>query len=133
MAWAGSPPHAGQYDRNEHHSQRPDGRGLKFSVSHARSTAFQMAGPKPTPELIHQGLMALPITGGWAATHDQRIIKVGFRPPSPWTAAEDTREVYWNGTMASPANGNPGTYVAIYNGQRFGLGQYPTGQPPYYP
>jgi hypothetical protein len=93
------------------------------------ATAFQMAGPKPTPELIHQGLMALPIAGGWAATHDQTIIKVGFRPPSPWTAAEDTREVNWNAGRTSEVDGKPGSYCPVNGGQRYDLNEWGTGNP----
>jgi hypothetical protein len=90
---------------------------------------FQMAGPKPTPELIHQGLMSLPLSGGWAATHDQKQILVGFKSPSPWTAAEDTREVNWNAGRTSEVDGKPGSYCPVNSGQRYNLDEWGTGNP----
>ena len=93
------------------------------------ATAFQMAGPKPTPQLIHQGLTALPLTGGWAQTHDQKLILVGFRPPSPWTAAEDTREIYWNASRTSEVDGKPGSYCPVNAGQRYNLDEWGSGDP----
>jgi hypothetical protein len=97
-----------------------------FSIMGA---GFQMAGPKPTPELIHQGLMSIPLAGGWAATHDQTQILVGFRPPSPWTAAEDTREVNWNASRTSEVDGKPGSYCPVNKGQRYNLDEWGTGDP----
>ncbi|HVA44622.1 MAG TPA: hypothetical protein VNF50_14160 [Acidimicrobiales bacterium] len=45
----------------------------------------------------------------------------------------DSRQIYWDASTTSPVDGKPGTYIQIYNGQRFQLGQFPTSQPPYYP
>jgi hypothetical protein len=93
------------------------------------ASSFQMAGPHPTPEAIHQGLVALPQLGGWKLTHDQHSILVGFKPPSPFTAAEDTREVYWNGTRPSEVDGNPGSYCPVNGGIRYDLGEWGVGDP----
>jgi hypothetical protein len=49
------------------------------------------------------------------------------------TAIVDSREIYWNGSGTSHANGKQGTYVAVYDGTRYQLGGYPDGQPPFYP
>ncbi len=93
------------------------------------ATAFQEAGPRPTPASIHQGLLNLPILGGWAKTHNPTIIQVGFRPPSPWTAAEDVRLAYWNANRTSEVDGKAGSYCAVDGGHRYDLGQLPAGPP----
>jgi hypothetical protein len=48
------------------------------------------------------------------------------------TAIDDSCQIYWNATGHSMANGKTGTYVEVYSGKRYGLGQFPTGEPPYY-
>jgi len=47
------------------------------------------------------------------------------------SAIVDVRQVYWQGNVASSSQN--GTYVEIYNGHRYQLGQFPTGEPPFYP
>jgi hypothetical protein len=42
----------------------------------------------------------------------------------------DARFVWWNPNGVSPVNGMKGTFVAIDNGKRWGLGQWPTTLPP---
>lgn len=93
------------------------------------ATAFQMAGPQPTAGRIHSALVALPLVGGWAATHDPTAIQIGFRPPSPYTAAEDVRLAYWNSSRTSEVDGKQGAYCPIGGGHRYDVGQIPTGPP----
>jgi len=86
---------------------------------------LQAAGPNLTPANIAAGTHSLPISspgGAWGTwffgnTH---------------TAVVDSREVYWVSNQKSSYNGNNGTYVEIYNGQRFRPGQYPNGKAPFY-
>ena len=92
-------------------------------------SGFQLAGPRPTPDRIHQGLMGAPTQGGWALTHDQHLILVGFKPPSPFTAAEDTREVYWSQSRPSEVDNKPGSYCPVAGGHRYNLGEWPGGDP----
>lgn len=93
------------------------------------ATAFQVAGPRPTPESIHKGLVALPPQGSWAQLHDQHQIKIGFAPPSEWTVTEDMREVNWSATRTSEIDGKAGSYCPIDGGHRYDLGEWPTGEP----
>ncbi len=93
------------------------------------ANAFQAAGPEPNPLLLHQGLEALPVTNVYAVTHDPTRIQTGFKPPSPWTAAEDVRLAYWNGNCVSEVDGKQGSYCPVNGGQRFQLGALPTGLP----
>jgi hypothetical protein len=87
---------------------------------------LQAAGPILTPANIAAGTRKL-VAGGGATG-----------PFGTWSFAQyhtgiiDAREIDWDGNAKSPANGKQGTFVAIWGGQRFQLGQYPTGQPPFY-
>jgi hypothetical protein len=87
---------------------------------------IQAAGPILTPANIAAGIHSLPLAGGptgadgtwlWGQTH---------------TGIIDSREIYYDANKTSPANGKPGTYIAIYGGRRYRLGQYPTGEPPFF-
>jgi hypothetical protein len=91
--------------------------------------AFMEAGPSPTPALIHQGLVALGTNGGWAKLHDPHIMQWGLDQQSPWTFAEDAREVYWSQSRTSPADGKPGSYCPVAAGRRYNLGEFATGDP----
>ena len=93
------------------------------------ATGFMVAGPHPTPDRIHAGLTAIEPFASWQATHDPHNIKVGFRDPSPWTAAMDTREVYWSQSRTSEIDGKPGSYCPVGGGHRFDLGEWLTGNP----
>jgi len=93
------------------------------------ASAFQMAGPQPTAQKLADALHNLPVSGGWANGHDQTVIKVGFKAPSPWTAAEDVREVYWNAGRTSEIDNKPGSYCPVDGGHRYDLGEWPSGDP----
>ncbi|MDQ1396961.1 MAG: hypothetical protein QOG64_2220 [Acidimicrobiaceae bacterium] len=93
------------------------------------ASGFQMAGSHPTAQLVADGLHNLPVSGGWGNGHDQTVIKVGFKAPSPWTAAEDVREVYWNASRTSEVDGKPGSYCPVDGGHRYDLGEWPAGDP----
>lgn len=88
---------------------------------------LQAAGPDLTPANIAAGSHALPPGGSDTS------------PEGPWhygsghTLQLGSREVYWDGTATSPADNKQGTYVSIYGGRFFQLGEFPTGEPPYYP
>ena len=88
---------------------------------------LQAAGPALTPVNIRAGTRQLPEFGGASGASGT------WHFGDTHTAIIDSREVYWVATQKSPANGQPGTYVEIYNGRRFRAGQFPSGQPPVYP
>jgi hypothetical protein len=88
---------------------------------------LQAAGPILTPANIAAGTKALPRLGGSVAADGT------WYYGNTHTAIIDSREIYWDESQVSPANGRQGTYVQIYGGQRYELGHYPTGQPPFYP
>jgi hypothetical protein len=88
---------------------------------------LQAAGPDLTPANIAAGSAALPAGGS------------DYSPEGPWhfgqthTLQLGSRQVYWNGSGTSKANGKTGTYVSIYGGRFFQLGEFPSGEPPYFP
>jgi hypothetical protein len=85
---------------------------------------IQMAGPDLTPANIAAGTARYPESGGPQGS-------VGtWHFGSSHTAIIDSREIYWDPNGMSPADGKKGTYVAIYGGNRYRLGDFPTGQPP---
>lgn len=85
---------------------------------------LQIAGPDLTAANIAANTPDIPVGTGQAGTWD-----FGHGH----TAIVDSRQIYWDATATSPGNGKPGTYLQIYGGERFRVGQYPTGEPPYYP
>jgi hypothetical protein len=88
---------------------------------------IQAAGPNLTPANIAAGTRKLPVGGGQTGA-------VGtWNFGTTHTAIVDSRQIYWVGNQTSKANNKQGSYVAVYGGQRYQLGQFPSGQPPYYP
>ena len=86
---------------------------------------LQIAGPDLTVAAIGANTAKIPPGTGQAGTWN---FDQGFH-----TAIDDSRQIYWNATGQSTANGKTGTYIEVYNGKRYGVGQFPTGSPPYYP
>jgi hypothetical protein len=91
--------------------------------------AVQTAGPHLSIQSIYAGLHAMPISGGWNQAHDPRLYKEGFRDPGPFTWYMDAREVYWNASRTSEADGKPGAYCMVAGGRRYDLGEIPAGDP----
>jgi hypothetical protein len=87
---------------------------------------LQAAGPILTPANIKAGTRSLPRLGGSTAADGTWYFG------NTHTAIIDSREIYYDESRTS-ANGKPGTYVEIYGGRRFEVGQYPAEQAPFYP
>jgi len=93
---------------------------------------LQAAGPDLTPASMARGTHALPALGAPSYEYGQTDFRDGPNgaPTGDHTAVNDARFVYWDGTATSPLNGKQGTYVAVYGGKRFSLGEWPTQLPP---
>jgi hypothetical protein len=87
---------------------------------------IQAAGPVLTPANLAAGVHSLPLAGGPTGADGTWLFG------NTHTGIIDSREIYYDANKASPANGKQGTYIAIYGGRRFRLGQYPTGEPPFF-
>ena len=85
---------------------------------------LQQAGPNLTPAAIGAATPNIPTGTGSFGTWDYG---------KTHSAIVDAREVYWDGSKTSPANGKTGTFIQIYGGKRYRLGQFPTGEPPFFP
>jgi hypothetical protein len=88
---------------------------------------LQAAGPVLTPVNIKAGTRQLPKFGGSNSADGTWFFG------NAHTGIIDSREIYWDGSKTSQLNNQPGTYIEIYNGRRFRIGEYPTEQPPIYP
>ena len=88
---------------------------------------LQAAGPILTPANFAAGVHSLPLSGGPTGADGTWYFG------NTHTGIIDSREIYWDASKTSAADGKPGTYLVIYGGRRFRLGQYPTGEPPFYP
>jgi len=94
--------------------------------------ALQAAGPDLTPQNLARGIHALPILGGPTFPYgawNWNTGPTGIAGAGDHTAVVDARLVYWSGNTVSPVNGKMGTFIAIDNGKRFGLGTYPKTLP----
>jgi hypothetical protein len=94
--------------------------------------ALQAAGPDLTAANMARGLHALPVLGAPNFSYGTWSWNVG--PTGKVGAGEhsslvDARFVWWNANLTSPVNGMKGSFVAVDNGRRFGLGQWPKTLP----
>ena len=95
--------------------------------------ALQAAGPDLTPANIARGLHALPKLGAPAYQYGLwtwNTGPTGVAGAGDHTSSDDARFVYWDGSKTSPLNGVKGTFVAVFGGKRFTLGQWPKTMPP---
>jgi len=88
---------------------------------------LQAAGPVLNPSNIKAGTRQLPQFGGANSANGTWFFG------NTHTGIIDSRVIYWDGSKTSQLNNQPGSYVEIYNGRRFRIGEYPTEQPPVYP
>ena len=93
---------------------------------------LQAAGPDLTPANLARGTHALPTLGTPTFEYGHWDFRDGptGQPTGAHTAISDARFVYWDGNATSPLNGNKGTYVAVFSGRRFTLGEWPSQLPP---
>jgi hypothetical protein len=95
--------------------------------------ALQAAGPDLTPQNLARGLHGLPVLGAPSYSYGAWSWNqgpTGQAGAGEHSAVIDARFVWWNANAVSPVNGMKGTFVAIDNGKRWGLGQWPTTLPP---
>jgi len=88
---------------------------------------LQAAGPVLNPLNIKAGTQHLPQFGASNSANGTWFFG------NAHTGIIDSREIYWDGNKTSQLNNQPGTYVEVYNGRRYRIGEYPTEQPPVYP
>jgi len=93
---------------------------------------LQAAGPDLTPQNMARGVHALPELGAPSYQYGSWTFNLGpggIAGGGDHTASNNARFVYWNGGVTSPINGMKGTYVALFGGKRFALGQWPKSLP----
>lgn len=87
---------------------------------------IQNAGPNLNPSTVEQGTLNDPPRGGWAATGGDPTVVLSAFGREDYTLLSDFKEVYWREEAISRIDGNPGAYVAMYEGQRWRLGDLPS-------
>lgn len=95
--------------------------------------ALQAAGPDLTPQNMARGIHALSVMGAPNYAYGQWNFNVGPSGKAgsgDHTAIDDAGWVYWNATGISPINGKPGTYVRMFDNDRFTAGGWPKRLPP---
>ena len=93
---------------------------------------LQAAGPKLTPFTMSRGTHALPTMGapGFVyGTWEYNTGPSGKGGTGDHTAITDDRFVYWNGGATSPINQQKGTYIPVFGGKRYSLGNWPSSLP----
>jgi hypothetical protein len=92
---------------------------------------LQAAGPDLTPANLARGVHALPTLGAPSFEYGHWNFKAGPNglPTGAHTAISDARFIYWDGNATSPLNGKQGSYIEVFGGRRFTLGEWPTQLP----
>ena len=93
---------------------------------------LQAAGPDLTPQNLARGTHALPEFGAPAYQYGSWTFNLapnGNAGGGDHTASNSARFVYWDGNATSKVNGMTGTFVPIFNGERFALGGWPKSLP----
>ncbi len=91
---------------------------------------LQAAGPDLTPQNMARGTHALPVLGNASdGLWDFRTGPTGQKNGGDHTAIVNDLFVYWNQSAISPVNHKPGTYVDVFGGKRYTIGQWPKKLP----
>ncbi len=93
---------------------------------------LQAAGPDLTPQNLARGTHALPQFGAPAYQYGNWTYNIGVSGNlggGDHTSSNTARFVYWDGNATSKVNGMKGTYIPIFNGDRFAIGQWPKSLP----
>jgi hypothetical protein len=97
---------------------------------------LQAAGPVLTPQTMAAGARGMPPGGApdfpagyWSYADGPN----GEPGAGDHTAIDDSREVYWMGSVTSKADGKKGSFVETNGGKRYRNGEWPTTEPGVYP
>lgn len=88
------------------------------------ASGIQMAGPDLTPNTFEQGMFAWPGGTGPFGTW-------GFGPGN-YTPTRDYKILWWDPDRTSIVNKEAGSYVTMFDGERFQPGQLPSGDLPFF-
>jgi hypothetical protein len=126
---------AGRVYKQASGKDMPEGTSGDYYESMSFFNLLQAAGPTLTPDTIAQGAMTIPPGGapdfpaGYWSLQDGPD---GSPGAGDHTLVDDSREIYWDGKATAP-DGDQGTYLETYDGQRFRNGEWPEEEPPIYP
>ena len=108
--------------------------GSYFTLVHMFNM-LQAAGPILTPHTMADGAQKLPPAGGpdYPAGYWSLAEKPDGSPGGDHTQIDDSREVFWKGSVTSRADGKKGSFVETDGGKRYRNGEWPTDEPRVYP
>jgi hypothetical protein len=112
--------------------QIPPGTDGDYQYLVAIFNQLQAAGPDLTPANLARGTHALPTLGAPDYVYGKWEYNTGpsGKPGTgDHTAIIDDRFVYWNGKATSPVNGSKGTFIPLFGGARYSLGDWPSSLP----
>lgn len=84
-------------------------------------TMIQQAGPNLNPQTVAAGLAKTPALAVKSPHREGRSIRPA---EGDFTWIDDMRMVYWSPTRPSSFDGKPGSYVDLFPGQRFKVGDF---------
>lgn len=87
---------------------------------------IQVGGPGLNPATVEQGMLTSEPRGGWAQTGGDETVVLSEFGRDDYTLISDFKEVYWRSDAISRVDGRPGAYVAMYEGERWRLGELPS-------
>jgi hypothetical protein len=91
---------------------------------------LQAAGPDLTPQNMARGTHALPVLGNSSdGLWNFSTGPSGIAGQGDHTAIVNDLFVYWDQNATSPANQKAGTYIDVFGGQRYSIGQWPSKLP----
>lgn len=99
---------------------------LNASYFTMAATMIQVAGPDLNPATVEQGMLTSEPRGGWDQTGGDETVVLSEFGRDDYTLISDFKEVYWRSDAVSRVDGRPGAYVAMYEGQRWRLGELPS-------
>lgn len=100
--------------------------GLEAAYPLLVGAMIQNAGADFNPRSAERGMFEAPDVGGWENTGDPTLPLIRFAE-GDYTALSDVREIHWDANATSESDGESGAYVALYEGERFTLGNLPSG------
>lgn len=90
------------------------------------ASMVQLGGPNLTPASVEQAMLTSDPRGGWAQTGGDATVVLAEFGRDDYTLLSDFKEVYWRSDAVSRVDGRPGAFVAMYEGERWRLGDLPS-------
>jgi hypothetical protein len=95
------------------------------------ASGIQMAGPHLTPQTFQDGLFRTRFPNPGADGPPWYQARVGFGPGNH-SMVETEAPVWWSSSGQGTGEGNPQTFCYVAQGRRYGIGEWPVGDLPFF-